>query len=91
MAFECEALDPDAVIWKLHMTYAGGAVLRYDDCIVAQMPILEGMRILQSENTPAEMAEEIVARMTSDLAVQIHERARMALESDLSRWIAGNS
>ena len=90
VAFQCEALDPDAVIWHLLVAPTGSITLRYDTCIVSSIAAQEGWAILRSDGTPSEIAEDIVVKLTSKLAVQIHEHASMSLESDLSRWIADN-
>ena len=88
MAFVIEAADPDAVIWRLRVERAGDAVLFYGEEVASHLPGRESLAILKSEGNPAELAEEFMAELTSQLAIRMHEHARMNLEADLSRWIA---
>lgn len=90
MFFEGQALDPDAVIWHLRVTMSGSATLKYDETIVGELTPQTGLQMLRSEGGPLEIAEALLEKMTSKLAIEMHEHARMVLESDLSHWIAEN-
>ncbi len=88
--FLAEAVDPDAAIWYLLVDSRGHAMLQYDEDIVAGLTWIEGSSILRSERNLMERVEEFLAAILSQLAVQMHERARTSLESDLSRWVIEN-
>jgi hypothetical protein len=86
--FAAQASDPDAVIWHLRLDQAGRATLLYNDDEVAALSPAQAAAFLRAPDNPTERAEDLMAALTSNLAVVMHDHARISLESDLSRWIA---
>jgi hypothetical protein len=86
--FAAQASDPDAIIWYLRIDQDGRVTLLYNEDEVAALTPAQSAAFMQAPDNPAERAEDLIAAITGDLAVVMHEHARISLESDLSRWIA---
>lgn len=88
--FVADAADKDATVWMLWVEKCGRSMLQYEGDIVAMLDCHQGAEILHLDECPFERAEDLLTRITQDLAIQMDVNARMSLETELARWVAQN-